>query len=214
LVPFRYRDRNFVNALQWAIGLELFLLVKDPWRIFLTTDHPNGGPFTSYPQIARLLMDRGYRDECLAAISAAARKASVLGGIEREYSLSEIAVMTRAGPARSLGLGDHGRLSAGAFADVVVYRQGSDMEAMLREPVSVLKRGTEVARAGKVLTSVAGATQVVRPGYDRQIEKRLRRFFGDHMSLAFDHFALRADEIAEAGGRVEEQLCRAETGRP
>jgi formylmethanofuran dehydrogenase subunit A len=213
LVPFRYRDRNFVNALQWAIGLELFLLVKDTWRVFLTTDHPNGGPFTSYPQIARLLMDRGYRDERLAAINRAARKASVLGGIEREYSLSEIAVMTRAGPARSLGLGDHGRLSAGAFADVVVYRQGPDAEAMLREPVSVLKRGTEVARAGKVVGSVAGATQVVRPAYDQQIEKRLRRFFDDHMSLAFDRFPLRADEIAEAGGRLEEQPCR-ERARP
>ena len=214
LVPMRYRDRNFVNALQWAIGLELFLLVRDPWRIFLTTDHPNGGPFTSYPQIARLLMDRGYRGECLAAINAAARKATALGGIEREYSLSEIAVMTRAGPARSLGLGDHGRLSAGAFADVVVYGQGSDIEAMLRAPLSVFRRGTEVARAGKILTSVAGATQVVRPGYDRQIEKRLRRFFDQHMSVGFDHFPLRPDEIAEAGGRVEEQSCRAETARP
>src|SRR3546814_8003093 len=38
VVPFRYRDKNFVNALQRAIGLELFLLVDDPWRIFLTTD--------------------------------------------------------------------------------------------------------------------------------------------------------------------------------
>ena len=44
VVPFKYRDKNFVNALQWAIGLELFLLVDDPWRIFLTTDHPNGAP--------------------------------------------------------------------------------------------------------------------------------------------------------------------------
>ena len=32
VVPFRYRDRDFVNALQWAIGLELFLMVRDPWR--------------------------------------------------------------------------------------------------------------------------------------------------------------------------------------
>ncbi|HEX5633429.1 MAG TPA: formylmethanofuran dehydrogenase subunit A, partial [Gemmatimonadales bacterium] len=40
VLPFKYRDQNFVNALQWAIGLEIFLLVEDPWRIFLTTDHP------------------------------------------------------------------------------------------------------------------------------------------------------------------------------
>ena len=32
VVPFRYRDKSYVNALQWAIGLEIFLLVDDPWR--------------------------------------------------------------------------------------------------------------------------------------------------------------------------------------
>jgi formylmethanofuran dehydrogenase subunit A len=89
-----------------------------------------------------------------------------------------------------------------------------DTEAMLREPVHVFKRGTEIARAGKVLSSVVGATQVVRPGYDKQIEKRLRRFFDEHMSTTFDRFPLRADEIAEAGGRIEEQSCRPQTARP
>ncbi|HEY2110304.1 MAG TPA: formylmethanofuran dehydrogenase subunit A, partial [Dongiaceae bacterium] len=71
LVPFRYRDKNFVNALQWAIGLELFLLVKDPWRIFLTTDHPNGAPFGTYPHLIRLLMDRSFREEMLKTIHPA-----------------------------------------------------------------------------------------------------------------------------------------------
>ena len=74
VVPFRYRDQNFVNALQWAIGLELFLLVDDPWRIFLTTDHPNGAPFTSYPHLIRLLMDRSFRNEQLARIHPDARR--------------------------------------------------------------------------------------------------------------------------------------------
>ena len=30
-------------------GSRLFLLVDDPWRIFLTTDHPNGAPFYYLP---------------------------------------------------------------------------------------------------------------------------------------------------------------------
>ena len=63
VVPFQYQDKSFVNALQWAIGLELFLLVDDPWRIFLTTDHPNGAPFTTYPHLIRLLMDRSFRND-------------------------------------------------------------------------------------------------------------------------------------------------------
>ena len=27
--------KNFVNALQWLIGLEIFLLIKDPSKVFL-----------------------------------------------------------------------------------------------------------------------------------------------------------------------------------
>ncbi len=30
VVPFRYREQSYVNALQWVIGLEIFLLVKNP----------------------------------------------------------------------------------------------------------------------------------------------------------------------------------------
>ena len=30
VVPFKYKENSFVNALQWVIGLEIFLLVDDP----------------------------------------------------------------------------------------------------------------------------------------------------------------------------------------
>jgi formylmethanofuran dehydrogenase subunit A len=33
----RYREAELREALQWTIGLELFLLARDPWRIVLTT---------------------------------------------------------------------------------------------------------------------------------------------------------------------------------
>ena len=69
VVPMRYRDKSYVNALQWAIGLEMFLLVEDPWRMFLTTDHPNGAPFYCYPHLIRLLMDRGFRNDMLQKIN-------------------------------------------------------------------------------------------------------------------------------------------------
>jgi formylmethanofuran dehydrogenase subunit A len=49
VLPFRYREQSYVNALQWSIGLELFLLVRDPWRVVLTTDHPNGAPVHQLP---------------------------------------------------------------------------------------------------------------------------------------------------------------------
>ena len=112
VVPFRYRDRNFVNALQWCIGLEIFLLINDPWRVFLTTDHPNGAPFTFYPHLIRLLMDKSFRDDMLKTINKSAAAATVLSSIDREYSLYEIAILTRSAPARSLGLEDLGHLGS------------------------------------------------------------------------------------------------------
>jgi formylmethanofuran dehydrogenase subunit A len=66
IVPYTFRTRSLVNAIQWAIGLELLLLIKDPWRVFLTTDHPNAGPFIFYPHIIKLLMDKDFRDEVFA----------------------------------------------------------------------------------------------------------------------------------------------------
>ena len=36
-VPYRYQQKSFVNSLQWLIGLEIFLLAEDPWRLFFTT---------------------------------------------------------------------------------------------------------------------------------------------------------------------------------
>ena len=201
VVPFRYRDSNFVNALQWAIGLELFLRVKDPWRVFLTTDHPNGAPFTSYPHLIRLLMDKGFRDEKLAQIHPEAAAHSQLASLDRQYSLYEIAIMTRAAPARSLGLADRGHLGIGGAADITVYRNDPDREKMFRTPEYVFKDGELVACDGRIVKVVRGATHVVRPDFDRGVEKRLRDYFERYHTIRFDNFPISPDELVECGSR-------------
>ena len=66
-----------MSALQWVVGLELFLLSQDPWRVVLSTDHPNGGSFLSYPALIQLLMDRTVRDDRLKQVNQqAARRAA------------------------------------------------------------------------------------------------------------------------------------------
>ena len=109
----------------------MFLLIDDPARVFFTTDHPNGAPFTTYPEIFALLMDRDLRAQWIATLPPAAMAMTTLASIKREYSLNEIVTMTRAAPARLLGLRDRGHLGAGAVADVAVYaergRQSEDV---------------------------------------------------------------------------------------
>ncbi|RKT47107.1 formylmethanofuran dehydrogenase subunit A [Thiocapsa rosea] len=213
VVPFRYRDKNFVNALQWAIGLELFLMVDDPWRVFLTTDHPNGAPFTSYPRLIRLLMDRGFRNEQLARIHPEAAAMSCLGSLQREYSLDEIAIMTRAGPARLLGLTDRGHLGGGARADITVYHPLADPEQTFARPMLVFKAGEVVVEEGAIVRVVRGATQVVRPEYDRAIEQRVSDWFDRYHTMSFDNFAISDDEMAEGiGSPIEVHACRPRGG--
>lgn len=209
VVPFRYREQSYVNALQWAIGLEIFLLVDDPWRVVLTTDHPNGGPFTSYPHLIRLLMDRSFRNEQLARLHPDVAAHAALRSITRELSLSEIAIMTRAAPARLLGLRDRGHLGVGAAADVVLYRDDPDREAMFTTPDHVFKDGTLVARRGRIVATPVGGTHFVEPDYDRGIEKRLRRHFAEHGQVNFDHVAIGHDELCRCcnGGRLLPAAC-------
>lgn len=195
VVPFRYEQKQFVNALQWTIGLEILLLVKDPWRVFLTTDHPNGGSFTSYPHLIRLLMDRSYRERMLSELHPDAVASSQLKGIQREYSLEEIAILTRAAPARILGLKNLGHLGSGAQADITIYRPNENLEAMFACPHMVLKRGKVIVRDGVIVDFTAGATHSVRPQWERAGVERLRDYIEQHHTLAMEQFMISDEEL-------------------
>ncbi len=209
VVPFRYRDESFVNALQWAIGLEIFLSVRDPWRIYLTTDHPNGAPFTSYPHLIRLLTDHSFRDQIFQTLNPEARAASTLGSLTREYSLYEIAIMTRAGPARTLGLTDRGHLGAGAAADITVYRDDPDRERMFSTPEYVFKDGELIVRDGRLVKITEGASiHAVKPAYDRSIEARVFEYFERYQTTSAAGFRITEDELCECGSRLIVHQCR------
>ena len=200
IVPFRYRHRNYVNAMQWSIGLELFLLVDDPWRVFFTTDHPNGAPFTAYPELFRLLMDRDYRAQWLARINPTAADGSILRHLDREYGLYEIATMTRAAPARLLGLPDRGHLAPGAVADIAVYSEKEDKAAMFRRADLVLKDGRKVVEDGRVVAVVPGRTHAVAPEFDPGITGPLGSYFDRYHLQRLEHFGLQPEWVPAAVG--------------
>ena len=209
VVPFKYKDQNFVNALQWAIGLEIFLLVDDPWRIFLTTDHPNGAPFTSYPHLIKLLTDKTFRNDVFSRLSPDAQKMSTLASIDREYSLYEIAIMTRAGAAKLVGLQDRGHLGVGAGADITVYTDNADREKMFAKPDYVFKDGQLVVKDGNVVKVTWGATHTVKPEYDHGIEKEISKYFNDFHTIKMEHMKVTDQHIADDGrGHVVTHECK------
>ncbi len=209
VVPFKYRDQDFVNALQWVIGLEIFLLVDDPWRVFLTTDHPNGAPFTSYPHLIRLLMDKSFRNDVFSHINPDARAMSTLASIDREYTLYEIAIMTRAGAAKLVGLHDRGHLGVGAAADITVYTEHADREKMFARPDYVFKDGELVVRDGQVVKVTWGATHAVKPEFDHTIEQEIARYYDHFHTVKMEHVKVTGQHIADDGrGHVVVHECK------
>jgi len=196
IVPIVYKRTNPINATMWRTGLELFLLIDDPWRVFLTTDHPNAGCFTSYPQVIRLLMDRAYRREVFDGIHARARRGALLPELEREYTLGEIAVITRAGPARALGLDKKGHLGVGADADIAVYAEQADKEAMFAKPRYVFKDGVLVVRDGAVVAEVPGRTFYVAPPHDPSVESEIRAYFEHAYTVSYENYAVLSGDLA------------------
>jgi formylmethanofuran dehydrogenase subunit A len=189
IVPLVYKDKAAVSALQWAIGLELFLLSQDPWRVVLSTDHPNGGSFLSYPALIQLLMDRSVRDERLKGVNPKLLAGSPLAdGLSREYTLNEIAIITRAGPARVLGLRHKGHLGVGADADVTVYSRDADIARMFASPRYVVKGGSLVVEEGQLRRAPRGGRLRLQPGYDEALLPDLKRHFQAYSTVSFENY--------------------------
>ncbi|MCA9089311.1 MAG: formylmethanofuran dehydrogenase subunit A [Planctomycetaceae bacterium] len=190
IVPITYKNKSLVHALQWAIGLEWYLLMQDPWRIAMSTDHPNGGSFLAYPEIIALLMDRGRRLDLLNTLPPGVRDRCTLADLTREYTLSEVAIITRAAPARILGLKHKGHLGPGADADVTIYQPEDDLQRMFELPRYVIRQGEVIVDDGELRAVSEGRLIHVEPTYDEACVPDIQRWFEDNYTIQFRNYAI------------------------
>jgi formylmethanofuran dehydrogenase subunit A len=186
VTPFVYSRKNPVHSVQWAVGLELALMVEDPMKILLSTDHPNGGPFTRYPRLIAWLMSRKYRKQTMERLHSNFRERSMLEGIDREYDFYEIAKITRAGQAKVLGLSEFkGHLGEGADADIAVYDIDSrkvdasndykEIEKKFSRALYTIKDGEVVVKDGEVVATPRGRTFWVNAEVDEALDKEVMK---------------------------------------
>jgi formylmethanofuran dehydrogenase subunit A len=200
IIPFTYKKNNAVNAVQWSIGLELALMIEDPWKIFMTTDHPNGGPFFAYPKIIAWLTSKKARMATLAKCHKKAQKKSLLPSIERELSLYELAVVTRAGQAKALSLTNKGHLGVGADADVAIYNINPETLDIAKKyrtarrafgrAAYTIKDGKIVVKDGEVVQHVDGRTMWldVQNVEHVKVDEDMRKRFKQYWTVEFDNY--------------------------
>ncbi len=200
IIPFHYKKKNVVNATQWSIGLEIALMINDPWKIFLTTDHPNGGPFFAYPKIIAWLLSKKARMATLKNCHSKAQKRSLLPTLDRELSLYELAIMTRAGQAKALGLKNKGHLGVGADADVAIYNinpETTDIAGKYKpvrrafgKAAYTIKDGKVVVKDGEVVQHADGRTMWldVKTAEAVKIDDEMKRKFKEYWTVEYDNY--------------------------
>jgi len=209
IVPYKYKKKNLVNTVQWCIGLEVALLVKDPWRIFPTTDHPNAGPFTRYPTVLSWLISKKAREKMFEQVNRRGLRRTALPTIDREYDLYEIAIVTRAAGAKILGLKNKGHLGIGADADVAIYNFNPEKIDLsnnwevfvkaLKRAAYTFKNGVMVVRDGEVLTHLYGETYYVKPKIPEDLLKTViedvKTKFKEWYSISFENYIIKDQEL-------------------
>ncbi|MCL2288276.1 MAG: formylmethanofuran dehydrogenase subunit A [Candidatus Bathyarchaeota archaeon] len=200
IIPFHFKRKNAVNAIQWSIGLELSLLIKDPWKWAMTTDHPNGGPFFHYPRVLAWLYSRKAREATLKKCNKKAQKKSLLPSIDREYSLYELAIVTRAGNAKTLGLKNKGHLGVGADADVSIYNINPETTDIAKDykPVRkafgnaayTIKDGNILVKDAEIIATTPGRTMWldVQTKEPYKIDDKIKNKFKEYWTIEFDNY--------------------------
>jgi formylmethanofuran dehydrogenase subunit A len=200
IIPFHYKRNNAVNATQWSIALELALMVDDPWKMFMTTDHPNGGPFFAYPKIIAWLISNKARMATLKRCHKKAQKKSFLPTIDRELSLYDLAIVTRAGQAKALGLKNKGHLGIGADADIAIYdvnpgktdiaRKYKPVRKAFRNAAYTIKDGKVVVKEGEIVQHVDGRTMWldVQTAEQVKVDEELKRRFKQYWTVEYDNY--------------------------
>lgn len=223
IIPVIYSGKSPVNSLQWAIGLELFLMIDNPWQVALTTDHPNAGPFIRYPRIISWLMSNERRMEMIEnkEVHNWVERRTALATIDREYDFMDIATISRAGPARIHGFEDRGALSAGMNADIAVYdinpndfdpsKNAAGVEKAFGNAAYTIKDGQILVKDGDVVKVKPSQTIWTNvQGYEQQEQKILDEimpFFNKYYTVKFenykvhDHYLNKAIEVKVQAGK-------------
>ena len=161
----------------------------------MSTDHPNGGSFLSYPEIIALLMSNNYRHEVLKKLPPKVRERCSLPDITREYTLGEIAIVTRPSPARMLGLKDKGHLGPGAAADMTVYNPADDTRAMFALPHFVFKDGVLIFDKGELRSPSCAPNFHFEPVFDPQALPGLDEWIRDSLCIEPANFPVTAYQL-------------------
>jgi formylmethanofuran dehydrogenase subunit A len=120
--------------------------------------------------------------------------------IDRELGFKEIAIMTRAGQAKALGLKNKGHLGVGADADIAIYdvdpektdpsRKYRTVRRAFKRAAYTVKGGKIVVKNGEILRHVEGTTMWldVKSSEHADITDEMRKRFRQYWTVEYENY--------------------------
>jgi len=159
---FRILKKDNLNYCTiWANALNLALGIKDKWKMQFSINFPNYAHLTDIPEIISWLLNKNIRDKFTDDMNPDFKQDNPLLNIEDTFSINDLIIITRASPAKSLGLGDiKGNLGTGADADINILNRNlqeldpltqiDDIKRAFSDVEIVIKNGEIVKKGDKI----------------------------------------------------------------
>ena len=206
----KFEKGNKSHSIYWLNALNLALNIKDKWKVQLTLNYPNYGNIKDIPQIATWLLSKHARNEFYNSLSL---EDGLLDPATEPLSFSDFIIISRASPAKSIGLNQiKGHLGAGADGDVnildlninetdlsndpeKVYKSFKELDHVIKEG-NIVKKGDQVdlSQKGKILWSegsIDKSTKVMFLNRKAEFYKKYYSIFYDSLNVSIEPGLLR-----------------------
>ncbi|MFX0143257.1 MAG: amidohydrolase family protein, partial [Candidatus Hodarchaeota archaeon] len=163
-----FNKKNYHDCIIWANSLDLALSIMNKFQISLTLNFPNYANLSDIPEIATWLISKNARELFMKDMNKDFLRNNVLINNDKVLSFSDFVCITRASPAKSLGLGSiKGNLGIGADGDINVLdidinktnvsKDHHKLKKALSEIEYVIKTGNIVKKGENINLDLEGS---------------------------------------------------------
>ena len=150
-----FDKQNKDHCTIWANGLDLVLKIKNKWQVQFSVNFPNYSSISKVPQISSWLLSNKAREDFMQNFNAEFLNKNFIASNDDSLSFFEYIVITRASPAKSLGIGDiKGNLGVGADGDLNIIDlnlKKENIQNNYQAVIDALSNMDYVIKSGKII---------------------------------------------------------------
>ncbi|MFX1314809.1 MAG: amidohydrolase family protein [Promethearchaeota archaeon] len=150
-----FKKQEYHDCVLWANALDLALNIKNKFQVSLSLNYPNYSNINNIPEISTWLISENARTNFMKNMNKEFLKSNNLQDYDKNLSFYEFLMLSRATPAKSLGLGSiKGNLGVGADPDINILNiniEDLDLEKDYNNLKSALSSIEYVIKSGKII---------------------------------------------------------------